>query len=87
MLGNPLVRFCEGRGGNWWSLDPKEHPVYSTEITRIKASFSRGFVCFDGSCLFFRGLLLAIARVRPRVLASSTSSLKPGSPAQPRNIP
>ena len=27
MLGNPLVRFCEGRGGNrtLW-----EHPVYST---------------------------------------------------------
>ncbi len=36
MLGNPLVRFCEGRGGNWLSPDPKEHPVYSTEIALRK---------------------------------------------------
>ncbi len=46
MLGNPLVRFCEGRGGNWLSQDPKEHPVYSTEMA---LNHSCWFVLFRGS--------------------------------------
>ena len=30
MLGKPLVRFCEGRGGNWTLSEFTKHPVYST---------------------------------------------------------
>ena len=30
MLGKPLVRFCEGRGGNRILSEFPKHPVYST---------------------------------------------------------
>ena len=31
MLGKPLVRFCEGRGGNRILSEFPKHPVYSTK--------------------------------------------------------
>jgi hypothetical protein len=42
MLGNPLVRFCEGRGGNWFTLGaprlldhlPDPEPAESVKIPR-----------------------------------------------------
>ncbi|CAN5524211.1 hypothetical protein BH20ACI3_BH20ACI3_20270 [soil metagenome] len=40
MLGNPLVQFCEGQGGNQAMVlchpQPESTPVYSTEAVRKK---------------------------------------------------
>jgi len=53
MLGKPLVRFCEGRGGNRILSEFPKHPVYSTSrqhgfktTTALTQSF-RGYLLFD----------------------------------------
>jgi hypothetical protein len=37
-VGKPLVRFREGRGGNWLH---REHPVYSTPLPAVALNGSK----------------------------------------------
>ncbi len=46
MLGKPLVRFCEGRGGNRTLSEFPKHPVYSTSHWRFKARLSENLTSF-----------------------------------------
>ena len=86
MLGNPLVRFCEGRGRNLlvgYTLQPEEHPVYSTTFPTMSLSE----LSFNSS---LKGLQGGINRTNHRIPQVRKAGLAPqrgcpaGGPALPR---